>query len=122
MPSSFAIGWSPVSRSMIDSLRAARRAGPCMTSPDESGPRCTSVALIASSRSRSGALRSATIPQIPHMRENSTRAYRHGVELHSHELWQLLGLLVVVGALLVLAPVPRIPYPILLVLGGLALG
>jgi len=56
------------------------------------------------------------------MRENSTRAYRHGVELHSHELWQLLGLLVVVGALLVLAPVTRIPYPILLVLGGLALG
>jgi CPA1 family monovalent cation:H+ antiporter len=44
------------------------------------------------------------------------------MELDSHELWQLLGLLAAVGALLVLAPVTRIPYPILLVLGGLALG
>jgi CPA1 family monovalent cation:H+ antiporter len=44
------------------------------------------------------------------------------VELHQHELWQLLGLLVAVGTLLVLAPVLRVPYPILLVVGGLALG
>jgi CPA1 family monovalent cation:H+ antiporter len=44
------------------------------------------------------------------------------VELHQHELWQLLGLLVAVGALLVLAPVLHVPYPILLVVGGLALG
>src|SRR5215213_10908048 len=34
----------------------------------------------------------------------------------------LLGLLVAVAALLVLAPALRIPYPILLVLGGIALG
>src|SRR5438552_2724317 len=34
----------------------------------------------------------------------------------------LLALLVAIAALLVLAPVLRVPYPILLVLGGLALG
>jgi Na+/H+ antiporter len=43
------------------------------------------------------------------------------IDLHSQDLWQLVGLLVGVGVLLVLAPVLRIPYPILLVLGGLAL-
>ena len=43
------------------------------------------------------------------------------IDLHSHELWQLVGLLFGVGVLVVLAPVLRIPYPILLVLGGLAL-
>lgn len=43
------------------------------------------------------------------------------IDLHSQELWQLVGLLVGVGVLVVLAPVLRIPYPILLVLGGLAL-
>jgi Na+/H+ antiporter len=47
--------------------------------------------------------------------------YRGRVDLHSHELWQLVGLLFGVGVLVVLAPVLRIPYPILLVLGGLAL-
>jgi monovalent cation/hydrogen antiporter len=44
------------------------------------------------------------------------------VELHTRELLQLFGLLAATGALLVLAPRLRIPYPILLVLGGLALG
>jgi monovalent cation/hydrogen antiporter len=44
------------------------------------------------------------------------------VELHSQELWQLTGLLVGMAALLVLASFFSIPYPILLVLGGLALG
>ena len=43
------------------------------------------------------------------------------IEFHSQDLWQLLGLLLGVGVLVVLAPVLRIPYPILLVLGGLAL-
>jgi CPA1 family monovalent cation:H+ antiporter len=43
------------------------------------------------------------------------------IDFHSHELWQLVGLLFGVGVLVVLAPVLRIPYPILLVLGGLAL-
>jgi monovalent cation/hydrogen antiporter len=43
------------------------------------------------------------------------------VELHHEELWQLLGLLTAVGALLVLAPAVRVPYPILLVIGGVAL-
>src|SRR5687767_496278 len=39
----------------------------------------------------------------------------------SHEL-ALLGLLVAVATLLVVAPALRVPYPILLVLGGIALG
>jgi Na+/H+ antiporter len=43
------------------------------------------------------------------------------VELHDRELLQLLGLLTAVGVFLFLAPLTRIPYPILLVLGGLAL-
>jgi monovalent cation/hydrogen antiporter len=43
------------------------------------------------------------------------------VELHERELFQLLALLIGVGALLVLAPLTRVPYPILMVLGGLVL-
>ena len=44
------------------------------------------------------------------------------MELHSQELWQLTGLLVAMTALLVFASFFSVPYPILLVLGGLALG
>ena len=40
----------------------------------------------------------------------------------AHEELQLLALLVAAAALLLLADPLRIPYPILLVLGGLALG
>ena len=43
------------------------------------------------------------------------------MELHDRELVQLLGLLTGVGALLFLAPRTRVPYPILMVLGGLVL-
>jgi monovalent cation/hydrogen antiporter len=43
------------------------------------------------------------------------------VELHAQELLQLLALLTAVGAFLFIAPLTRVPYPILLVLGGLAL-
>jgi Na+/H+ antiporter len=43
------------------------------------------------------------------------------VELDNRELVQLLGLLAGVGALLFLAPVARVPYPIFMVLGGLVL-
>jgi monovalent cation/hydrogen antiporter len=43
------------------------------------------------------------------------------MELHGQELLQLFGLLTAVGLFLFLAPQTRIPYPILLVLGGLAL-
>jgi monovalent cation/hydrogen antiporter len=44
------------------------------------------------------------------------------MELSQSQELVLLGLLVAVAALLVLAPALRIPYPILLVLGGIALG
>ena len=43
------------------------------------------------------------------------------MELHREEILQLLGLLTALGALVFLAPISRIPYPILMVLGGLAL-
>ena len=43
------------------------------------------------------------------------------MELHERELLQLFGLLVGIGALLVFAPVARVPYPILMVVGGLVL-
>jgi Na+/H+ antiporter len=44
------------------------------------------------------------------------------VDFGTHEQLVLLALLVAIAALLVAAPALRIPYPILLVLGGLALG
>src|SRR6266545_3608438 len=66
MPSSFAIGWSPVSRSMIASLRAASPIPESTKMPAESGPRWTSDALIAASASRSTGPRDDAIPQIPH--------------------------------------------------------
>jgi monovalent cation/hydrogen antiporter len=44
------------------------------------------------------------------------------VQLGAHDELVLLGLLVAMAALLLAAPVARIPYPIFLVLGGLALG
>jgi monovalent cation/hydrogen antiporter len=44
------------------------------------------------------------------------------VELSNHDLLVLFGLLAGAAALVAIAPVARIPYPILLVLGGLALG
>jgi Na+/H+ antiporter len=44
------------------------------------------------------------------------------VEFGTHDQLVLLVLLLAVAALLILAPVFRIPYPIFLVLGGLALG
>jgi monovalent cation/hydrogen antiporter len=40
----------------------------------------------------------------------------------AHEELVLLGLLLALAALLVLAPILRTPYPVLLVLGGLVLG
>src|SRR6266852_1859425 len=43
-------------------------------------------------------------------------------EFGAHQELQLLVLLVVAAALLILAGPLRVPYPILLVLGGLALG
>jgi CPA1 family monovalent cation:H+ antiporter len=44
------------------------------------------------------------------------------VHFDTHDQLILLGLLAVIAALLVAAPILRIPYPIFLVLGGLALG
>src|SRR5438034_7368726 len=40
----------------------------------------------------------------------------------THEQLVLVAVLLSLGALLILAPVLRVPYPIFLVLGGLALG
>ena len=43
------------------------------------------------------------------------------MEFHREEILQLLGLLTAIGALVFLAPIARVPYPILMVLGGLTL-
>src|SRR3954447_11833318 len=67
VPSSFAIGWSPPSRSMIASRRAARATGPSTNVPSLSGPRWSSFALMRASRSGSAGPRVETIPQIPHI-------------------------------------------------------
>ena len=48
--------------------------------------------------------------------------YDHGVHTSAHDSLVLLALLVAGAGLLVLAPILRIPYPILLVLGGLGIG
>ncbi|HSO00902.1 MAG TPA: Na+/H+ antiporter, partial [Gaiellaceae bacterium] len=59
------------------------------------------------------------------VRAGARRAPRQGprlIQLSHHELVDLLVLLVAGTTLLVLVPKLRIPYPILLVLGGLALG
>src|SRR3989440_7358504 len=58
----------------------------------------------------------AAIPQISRMGSYSRRVFG------SHAQLVLLGLLAAVAALMALAPTLRIPYPILLVLGGLVLG
>ena len=122
MPSSFAIGWSPVVE--VDDReppRARARRRRRRDTPSESGPRCTSVALIAASRSGSARAGPSAIPQIPHMRRILCVPQR-GVR-HSQELWQLAGAARVGhGRAPLLAVRLRIPYPILLVLGGLALG
>src|SRR5579864_8023515 len=49
---------------MMERRREASATGPSTYSPAASGPRCTSISLIASRRARSGA---PAIPQIPHM-------------------------------------------------------
>src|SRR5437870_12171705 len=119
-PSALAIGWSPVARSMIASRRAARPMPSAKCEPSLSGPRCTSVALIWASRPGSTAPRVVAIPQIPHMRNYSSPVLL--LTFGAHAELQLLALLVAAAALLLLADPLRIPYPILLVVGGLAIG
>src|SRR4051794_6005721 len=62
------MGWSPWARSTIARRRAASPTGPSRTVPSESGPRCTSVALIAAraAPSTGAAPSSDASPQIPH--------------------------------------------------------
>src|SRR3989440_11748050 len=102
---------------MIESRRAARPTPPSTNDPSESGPRWTSVALISATRPGSTGPREDAIPQIPHI-----ASYSREVSFGSHDQLILLGLLAAVAALMALAPTLRIPYPILLVVGGLALG
>src|SRR5438128_4519637 len=105
---------------MIERRRAASPTGPSTYIPSESGPRCTSVALMRASRSGSTARPVEAVPQIPHMRDYLTRVPL--AEFGTQQELQLLVLLVSAAALLLLAEPLRIPYPILLVLGGLILG
>src|SRR3954468_6536263 len=105
---------------MIESRRAASPIGPSTCMPSESGPRCTSVALIAASRSGSIARPVEAVPQMPHMPDYLTHVPL--AEFGTQQELQLLVLLVSAAALLLLAEPLRIPYPILLVLGGLIVG
>src|SRR4051794_20549705 len=57
---------------MIESRRAASPTGPSTWMPSESGPRCTSVALIAATRSGSTARPVEAVPQMPHMPDYSS--------------------------------------------------
>ena len=61
---------------MIASRRAARPTPAVDERPSESGPRCTSVADMAASRSRSTRPRAETTPQIPHTRSSLSPAFR----------------------------------------------
>jgi Na+/H+ antiporter len=74
---------------------------------------------MAATRAGSTAPRVVAIPQIPHMRNYSSDAVSG---FGAHEELQLLALLICAAALLLLADPLRIPYPILLVAGGLAIG
>src|SRR6188472_3442289 len=56
------------------------------------------------------------------MRWSLGRTYPQPVHFTTHDQLVLLALLGALAALLLAAPLLRIPYPILLVLGGLALG
>jgi monovalent cation/hydrogen antiporter len=56
------------------------------------------------------------------MRRSLGAAYAAEVHFGIHDQLVLLGLLTVMAALLIAAPVARIPFPVFLVLGGLALG
>src|SRR5436305_5539957 len=105
---------------MIERRRAASPTGPSTYIPSESGPRCASVALMRASRSGSTARPVEAVPQIPHMRDYLTRVPL--AEFGTQQELQLLMLLVSAAALLLLAEPLRIPYPILLVIGGLVLG
>jgi hypothetical protein len=58
--------WSPVSRSMIESLRAAMPTPPSKKLPALSGPRWASFAFIAASSPGSALRLAEAIPQIPH--------------------------------------------------------
>src|SRR5207248_4327619 len=116
------VGWSPVSRSMIESRRAAIATGPSTYSPKLSGPRWTSVALIAAMRSRSAGPWEEAIPQIPHMQRSVGGAYPPEVHFSTHDQLLLLALLAIMAALLIAAPAARIPFPVFLVLGGLGIG
>src|SRR5919202_5522230 len=65
---------------MIASRRIASAVGPSTTIPALSGPRCTSVAFIASSAAGSGldAPSSATMPQMPHTSGRGARRLQAG--------------------------------------------
>src|SRR5256714_2117399 len=102
---------------MIESRRAARPTPPSRKTPSESGPRWTSVALISASRPGSTGPREDAIPQIPH-----TAPYSRAMAFGTQGGLTLPGPLAAVAALMALAPTLRIPYPILLVAGGVALG
>ena len=105
---------------MIASRRAARPIGPSTYVPSESGPRWTSVELMAAIRPGSTVPRADAIPQIPHMRHYSRSS--GGQLRRTRRASAPVAPRLAAAGLLLLADPLRIPYPILLVVGGLALG
>ena len=76
MPSSFASGWSPVSRSMIASRRAARPTGPVDADAVRVGPAVTQRRAHRGEPARGRRPRGEAMPQIPHMARQSTSGIR----------------------------------------------
>src|SRR5688572_17498737 len=68
-PLSFSIGWWPPERSMIDRRRKPSADEPRVHSPSSSGPRCSRVRAMASTRSAPGARERSSneTPHNPHM-------------------------------------------------------
>src|SRR5438309_4645350 len=98
---------------MIESRRAAIATAPSTYSPKLSGPRWTSVALIAATRSRSARPRAEATPQISHMRRSVGGAYPSEVHFGTNEQLFLLVFLVALAAMLIVYPSFRILFPLL---------
>ena len=89
LPSSFAIGWSPVSRSMIASRRAASPTRPVDERAVGVGPAVDERRAHRGEPLGSAAPSGDAIPQIPHMRDYSSDACC-SAEFGAHQELQLL--------------------------------
>src|SRR5262249_20185294 len=68
------IGWTPPSRSTMESRRWPSAAGPSVKKPSASGPRWAMAPAILATAAASGAPSSRISPAIPHIRRSVPRA------------------------------------------------